>query len=110
MNLEKFEELKEYIKKQPDVCMNKYISKEACGTIGCIAGNACMMEGNMIEPWTGYHEEAEKILGIPSHRDSTNLFHLHYWPPDFIGRWKNEKENRKQVMIDRINYFMENNE
>ena len=144
MNLEKIKQLQEFIKKQPDVIManilvsqkdvseDEYHWLESCGTVGCVAGNACLMEDSDTKGVYAL-DQAIGILDL-TYSESRMLFHLSNWPPkfqrsylgldagidlvEFYNNYNMEEdevshnngvtaEQRKQIMIDRLDHFME---
>lgn len=127
-----FEELIDYINRQPDIDMLGCITKTSYGIIGCIAGNLCLMKG--YEPvgfiksdchlWDGakeYYESfyikrsnracgttdvAAEILGL-NEEEAANLFHLNNWPNHMSMEYNACKmgASRKKVVIKRIKEF-----
>ena len=99
-----------------------------CGTVACLAGNVCVMEG-IIKPVDDMHQDAYvfseetpslacKALGIDE-QEGEKLFYLHDWTDH--GGWPQEFEFRleaatpgtqkyAQVAVDRIEHYIQTGE
>lgn len=120
MNKEAFEKTIEYIKQAKDVIMHDWLCvNPICGTVGCIAGNAVLankpssIKDEYVYDDTGevttFTETAIDVLGLLKGKHSHRLFYVSDWPVEYQAAWTKAEtpEDRKEVMIARLEYFME---
>lgn len=118
MNVEKIDKLIERLWSLPDVqteqplsLMEDWFAETPCGTVGCIAGEACLMEGCHLpfaDRVNGPYRKAIEILGIGD-RQADNVFYVGGWPDDLVDKWHaaNSLTQQRAVMIKRLEYLKE---
>jgi len=117
VNVEKIDKLIERLRSLPDVklendstLMEDWFHESPCGTVGCIAGEACLMEGEttFVDKISGPSITAKGILGI-SEEVSKRLFHVDGWTHDLYEKWYAADTITKEraVMIERLEYLKE---
>lgn len=89
----------------------------ACGTIGCIAGWACMItdaknqnNNNFIDfVYKANWIRGAMLLNIKNNNQQYNLFDVFDWPKEHRVKYMNAKtlEERAQILSDRIDLFIE---
>lgn len=127
MNTTNFNRLIEFIKKQPDIDMSVFATP--CGTVGCIAGNCVLLQSperfkelarqyyrpDSILASNTFEKEAIEFLGV-SEKEGQKLFYHSEWPDKFELAYRkaadgtDNKEARKSIVIERLQYFMEHGE
>jgi hypothetical protein len=85
-----------------------------CGTAGCIAGWACILEtkdkANLPRIWPQVRYGAAELIGIPDGRGEggQNLFHVRFWPAKFKRAYLKAKrqKTRAKIAAARIEHFI----
>lgn len=95
-------------------CANEeYVPTPACGTIGCIAGWACILgdktfaDAHPGDPcWGTVRERAEELLQIPT--SSSRLFRVNWWPEDLFNRYEHAEtqQERAEILAERIERYI----
>lgn len=97
-------------------------NKPPCGTVGCLAGMACHMQGYELEPGSGdvtagdhISDLARAVLGLDS-EESDKLFFLprmhrgveFHWPASFATAYEKAKTPaaKVKVAVARIEHFI----
>lgn len=121
MNVEKIDKLIERIRSLPDVenmeteqplsLMEDYFAETPCGTVGCIAGEACLMEGCPLpfpDRVNGPYLKAMAILDI-GYGLAEDVFYVGGWPDELAIEYRaaNSLTQQRAVMIERLEYLKE---
>lgn len=127
MNTTNFNRLIEFIKEQPDIDMRVFAAWS--GTVGCIAGNCVFLQSperfkelarqyykpDSVSASNTFEKEAIEFLGV-SEEEGQKLFYCSGWPDKFELAYRisadgtDNKEARKSIVIERLQYFMEHGE
>jgi hypothetical protein len=117
VNVEKIDKLIERLRSLPDVklkndstLMEDWFHESPCGTVGCIAGEACLMEGEttFVDKISWPSITAQGILGIGK-EVSNRIFHVDNWPYALNEKWyaADTIAAERAVMIERLEYLKE---
>lgn len=94
--------------------------KPPCGTVACLAGNACLMEGwkfkpdsegkndlYLDKPNADIPDEASRILGLNT-AEQMVLFHVDNWPATFYQEYNNAASPAEaaEITAKRIDHFI----
>lgn len=120
MNIEKIDKLIDRLRSLPDgpprdrPIMDRFYSfDETCGTVGCIAGEAVLMEGMYNKGRLGPDDVAAGILEITS-LQALHLFYLCEWPTDIRREYRDALNTslaaERAVMIKRLEWLKERGE
>jgi len=96
---------------EPLPLMEDWFAETPCGTVGCIAGEACLMEGCHLpfaDRVNGPYLKAMEILGI-GYGQADNVFYVGCWPDDLADKWHaaNSLTQQRAVMIERLEFLKE---
>lgn len=77
-----------------------------CGTAGCIAGWACILEGEKALIPSEYERKARLLLSL-NKLEAERLFYPMHWPQKFSGGSKDDgKSKTAKVAAARIEHFI----
>ena len=92
-------------------------NRPPCGTAGCIAGWAAMLDGGFNRSIHFPRRYATDALGIDPYGQAERLFYLSQWPAQFkfdkdrpdVSFYKLDKETQARLTAARIDYFIATN-
>lgn len=119
MNVKLLRKVKKHILEEPKR-LNMYEgliadSSVPCGTAGCIAGWACVLDARIsvpkagFEPWGTISRQAKDALGLADDQ-AFRLFRSWMWPDKFASDFDEaDKATQAKVTAARIDHFIKTN-